>query len=138
MSAQDIFHQATRNALIKDGWTITHDPLFLSVGGVEMFVDLGAEKLIAAEKNGQKSAVEVKSFAGSSNISEFHMALGQFLDYEQALEEKHPERVLYLAVPEDIYDTFFRLQFIQAAIRRHQLKLVIYEQEQEVIVRWES
>ena len=103
MSAQDIFHQATKNALIKDGWTITHDPLFLSVGGIEMFVDLGAEKLIAAEKNGQKSAVEVKSFAGSSNISEFHMALGQFLDYEQALEEKHPERVLYLAVPEGIF-----------------------------------
>lgn len=83
---------------------ITHDPLPLSVGGVEMFVDLGAEQLIAAEKNGRKIAVEIKSFAGPSNISEFHTALGQFLDYEQALEEQDPERVLYLAVPVGIYN----------------------------------
>ncbi|HIE28979.1 TPA: fatty-acid oxidation protein subunit alpha [Candidatus Poribacteria bacterium] len=125
MSARDIFHQAVKNALIKDGWTITHDPLSFSIGGVEMFVDLGI-------------AVEIKSFAGPSNISEFHTALGQFLDYEQALEEQEPDRVLYLAVPVDVYDTFFILQFIQTAIRRHQLRLVIYEPEQEVIVRWQS
>ena len=138
MSARDIFHQAVKNGLIKDGWTITHDPLSLSIGGVEMFVDLGAEKLIAAEKNGQKIAVEIKNFAGPSNISEFHTALGQFLDYEQALEEQEPDRVLYLAVPVDVYDTFFILQFIQTAIRRHQLRLLIYELEQEVIARWQS
>ena len=138
MPARDIFHQAVKNALIKDGRTITHDPLSLSIGGVEMFIDLGAEELIAAEKNGQKIAVEIKSFAGPSNISEFHTALGQFLDYEQALEEQEPDRVLYLAVPVDVYDTFFILQFIQTAIRRHQLRLAIYDPEQEVIVRWQS
>lgn len=137
MPARDIFHQTVKNALIKDGWTITHDQLFLSIGGVEMFVDLGAEKLIAAYKNGQKIAVEIKSFAGPSNISEFHSALGQFLDYEQALEEQEPDRVLYLAVPVEVYDTFFRLQFIQTAILRHKLRLAIYDSEQEVIVRWQ-
>jgi len=136
MSALDIFHHAVKNALIKEGWTITHDPLFLNIGGVEMFVDLGAEKFIAAEKNGQKIAVEIKSFVGPSNISEFHTALGQYLDYEQALEEQDPERVLYLAIPVDIYNTFFMLQFIQTAVRRHRLRLVIYEPQQEVIVKW--
>ncbi|MDM8550788.1 XisH family protein [Desulfobacterales bacterium HSG2] len=136
MSALDIFHHAVKNALIKEGWTITHDPLFLNIGGVEMFVDLGAEKFIAAEKNGQKIAVEIKSFVGPSNISEFHTALGQYLDYEQALEEQDPERVLYLAIPVDIYNTFFMLQFIQTAVRRHRLRLVVYEPQQEVIVKW--
>jgi hypothetical protein len=73
-----------------------------------------------------------------SRAREFHTALGQFLDYEQALEEQEPDRVLYLAVPVDVYDSFFILQFIQTAIRRHQLRLLIYEPEREVIVRWQS
>ena len=137
MPAQDIYHNAVRNALIKDGWTITHDPLRLQWGPKDLYVDLGAEQLVAAEKAGRKIAVEIKSFVGPSNISEFHTALGQFLDYDQALEEQEPDRVLYLAVPVDVYDTFFILQFIQTVIRRHQLRLVIYEPEQEVIVRWQ-
>jgi hypothetical protein len=69
------------------------------VGGVEMYVDLGAEKIIAAEKDGQKIAVEIKSFIGPSNISEFHTAIGQFINYRVALEEQYPDRTLYLAVP---------------------------------------
>ncbi len=40
MPARDIYHNAVRNALIKDGWTITHDPLRLVWGGKDMFVDL--------------------------------------------------------------------------------------------------
>ncbi len=39
-------------ALQKDGWEVTDDPLFMSVGGVDMFIDLGAERLLAAEKQG--------------------------------------------------------------------------------------
>ncbi|WP_083305177.1 element excision factor XisH family protein [Moorena producens] len=52
--AKDLFHDVVKNALIKDGWQITDDPFFLKVGGVEFFIDLGAEKLIAAERNGQR------------------------------------------------------------------------------------
>jgi hypothetical protein len=29
MPAKDIFHDAVKIALQKDGWTITHDPLFI-------------------------------------------------------------------------------------------------------------
>lgn len=136
MPAEDVFHDAVKSALQKDGWAITHDPLFLRVGGVELLIDLGAEKLIAAEKSGLKIAVEVKSFVGSSDISEFHTALGQFLNYRQALEEQEPDRILYLAVPLDTYETFFGLRFIETAVHRHQLKLVVYDSESEVIVRW--
>lgn len=88
MPAQDLFHQAVKNALIKDGWTITHDPLFLSFGEVDFFLDLGAEKVFAAERSGRKIAVEVKSFTSSSAIAEFHTALGQFLNYRIALRAK--------------------------------------------------
>src|SRR5258708_33705788 len=62
MSRLDLYHDAVRHALEKDGWTITHDPLTLSVGGRDIYVDLGAEKPIAAEKEGRRIAVEIKSF----------------------------------------------------------------------------
>jgi hypothetical protein len=57
MSAKDIFHQSVCIALEKDGWNITHDPLYLKVNDVEFYIDLGAERLIAAEKAGQKIAI---------------------------------------------------------------------------------
>ena len=44
MPERDIFHDAVKNALIKEGWTITNDPLFIQFGGVDMYVDLGVEK----------------------------------------------------------------------------------------------
>lgn len=135
---RDFFHDAVKNALIKTGWKITHDPLSFHVGGVDMAIDLGAEKVIGAEKNGQKIAVEVKSFIGPSNISEFHTALGQYLDYEYALEKKEPDRVLYLAVPVDVYKPFFKLEFIQLVVSRHHLRLLIYDPEFEEINQWIS
>ncbi len=136
MSAKDATHNTVRRALEKDGWTITHDPYYIKVGGVELFIDLGADAIVAAERAGQKIAVEVKSFLGASSISEFHTALGQFFNYRLALEEKDPDRVLYLAVPLNTYDEFFTLQFIQKAVQRANLKLLIYDEQQEVITQW--
>ena len=84
--ARDHFHSAVRNALIKDGWTITDDPLRVSYGLSNMEIDLGAENLVAAQKDLQKIAVEIKSFLGSSALSEFHVAFGQCLNYRLALQ----------------------------------------------------
>ncbi len=110
MSAKDIFHEVVKIALQKDGWWITDDPLSLSVGGVSVSIDLGAERLIAAEREGEKIAVEVKSFLErTSAISQFHIALGQFINYRGVLRRKEPDRLLYLAVPLTTYKTFFSL-----------------------------
>ncbi|WP_392534988.1 XisH family protein [Nostoc sp. C117] len=137
MSAKDVFHEVVKKALQKDGWQITHDPLSISVGGVNVSIDLAAEKLIAAERKGEKIAVEVKSFLEkSSAISEFHTALGQFINYRGALRRRQPERVLYLAVPLTTYKTFFQLDFPQAMIEENQVKMIIYDVEQEVIFKW--
>jgi XisH protein len=101
MSARDAFHQVVRIALEKDGWRITSDQLTFTIGGVKMSVDLTAEKMIAAEREGRKIAVEIKSFLEqSSAIYEFHTALGQFMNYRAALRKREPERILYLAVPQ--------------------------------------
>ena len=64
MPQRDIYHDVVKNALIKDGWTITHDPLILPYGGRNLYVDLGAEVPIGAEKDDRRIAVEVKSFSG--------------------------------------------------------------------------
>ncbi|MEH2262841.1 XisH family protein [Nostoc sp.] len=137
MSAKDVFHEVVKTALYKDGWQITHDPLTISVGGVNLSIDLAAQKLIAAEREGQKIAVEVKSFLErSSAISEFHTALGQFINYRGALRRRQPERVLYLAVPLTTYKTFFQLDFPKDMIAENQVKMLVYDVEQEVIFQW--
>ncbi len=96
MPARDIFHYQARHAFEKDGWVITHDQMFLQSGGAEMYIDLGAEYLIAAQRASRKIAVEVKSFVAPSVISEFHSAVGQYIDYRSALEDEEPDRELYL------------------------------------------
>ena len=138
MAARDIFHDAVRHALEKEGWVITHDPLSLQVGGVEMYIDLGAEKLIAAEKDGEKIAVEIKSFISVSAIYEFHLAIGQYRNYQLALSQEDPERLLYLAVPEDAYSRFFTLQFIQDALRYNEVRCLVYDVQVEGIVQWQN
>jgi hypothetical protein len=101
-------------ALEKEDWKITHDSLFFQLSEqIRIKIDLGSQKLIAAEKDRQKIAVEVKSFIGMSAISEFHTAVVQFLNYRLALEQKDAERVLYLAISQDIYQEFFIDSFIQ-------------------------
>lgn len=136
MPARDLFHRAVRNALIRDGWVITHDPLHIEFGGFDFFVDLGAESLIGANRDGRQIAVEVKSFAGASSLSDFHAAVGQFVNYRLVLGETDPERVLYLAVAEFVYKSLFGTGFGQKAIDAHRLKLVVFDEEQETITQW--
>jgi len=101
-----------------------------------MYIDLGAEKLLAAQRGEEKIAVEIKSFVRASAISEFHTALGQFLNYRLALSEQEPERALYLAIPIDAYSSFFTIRLVQNIIRIHQLKLIVYNPETEEILEW--
>ncbi|MBR8839623.1 MAG: XisH family protein [Stigonema ocellatum SAG 48.90 = DSM 106950] len=134
--AKDKFHDVVRTALQKDGWKITDDPYEINVSDVDFEIDLAAEQLLAAERESQRIAVEIKSFISPSNVSEFHTALGQFLNYRDALETIEPERQLYLAVRLPIYETFFQRRFIISAVQRYQLRLVIYDVQREVIHQW--
>lgn len=137
MSAKDTFHTIVKTALQKDGWRITHDPYPLQAGTLNLLIDLGAEKVIAAEREGRKIAVEIKSFLGPSKISEFYKAMGQFIAYRAALKVQEPERTLYLAVSSDIYERFFSVQFIESLVEENQLYLLIYDIEREVIEQWQ-
>lgn len=87
MPARDIYHDTVKSALQKDGWTITHDPFPLQIGKKRLSVDLGAERLISAERETQKIVVEVKSFVGQSDVKDLEQALGQYILYRQILNE---------------------------------------------------
>jgi hypothetical protein len=136
VSAKDIFHEVVKLALQKERWVITHDPLRFKYGNVSFQVDLGAEQLVAAERNGEKIAVEIKSFLNPSAITDFYAALGQFLSYRLALESVQPDRTLYLAVPVDVYETFFQQEFTENAVRQYRVLLIVYDSIDEVIVKW--
>ncbi len=136
MSKRDLYHFAVKRALQRNGWVITADPLTLEFEEVIVKIDLAAERLIAAEREGHKIAVEIKSFAGDSAISEFHTALGQCLDYQIILEVEEPGRSLYLAIPVDAYQTFFQTRFARIVLDRYPLKLIIYDPALEEILKW--
>lgn len=137
MSAKDFYHNIVRDALDKDGWKITHDPLEFRVG-VIVRIDLAAEQLITAEKGIEKIAVEVKSFLAGSTLAEFHGALGQYINYRRALRRREPDRVLYLAVPLGIYNSFFAIDFIQEGLAEEQVKLLVYDPARKEIVKWQK
>ena len=135
--AKDLFHDVVKSALQKDGWLVTHDPYQLKWDMTSVLIDLAAEEAIAAEKEGRKIAVEIKSFASGSTLSEFHTALGQFLNYRMAIEmSKEPERILYLAVPIDAYRSFLRFQPASIVIKRYAVQLIVYNPDEEVVSQW--
>jgi hypothetical protein len=137
MSARDLFHNAVVHALQKDGWTITNDPLTVRYGQDRVAIDLGAERILAAERGSEKIAVEIKSFRGESELFDYHAALGQFLNYRLALQNSEPDRTLYLAVPEETQKSLFSRSLAAASVQQYQVKLLIYNPEQEVIVQWQ-
>jgi hypothetical protein len=69
MPQRDIYHDAVKAALSKDGWRITHDPLTVPFGIRKVYLDLGAERLLAAERSGERIAAEIKSFIGVSQVA---------------------------------------------------------------------
>lgn len=136
MSTRDTYHNVVKQALENEGWNITADPLRIHFLGVELRIDLGAERVIAAEREGEKIAVEIKSFLRSSVITDFHEALGQYIDYQEGLTHVEPGRTLFLAVPIIAYQTFFELPFGHYMIQKYGLKLLVYHPEMEAIVQW--
>ena len=136
MPTKDIYHDTVKNALIKDGWTITDDPLSLKVGKKDIFIDLAANKLLVAQKQDTKIAVEVKSFIGSSEIEDLKNALGQYILYDKILRAKLSKRSLYLAIRKDIFDGLFSEEIGQILLSDNSLKMIIFDPEMEMITQW--
>ncbi|MEG4454513.1 element excision factor XisH family protein [Microcoleus sp. N9_A1] len=136
MPAKDIYHNNVRTALEKNGWTITNDPLPLKIGKRTLSVDLGAEKLFAAEKQGRKIAVEVKNFVSDSPVHDLEQAVGQYIVYEDILQRSEPERIIYLAIRAEVYAQIFSEPIGQILLENKRFKLIVFDSLKETIVRW--
>jgi hypothetical protein len=136
MPAKNLYHDSVRTALIRDGWSITDDPLRLKWGEKDLYVDLGAEKIIGAEKNGRKIAVEVKSFIGPSDVHDLEEAVGQYVLYSSVMELTEPERVLYLAIRRETWKEVFSDSLGKLVTEKQHLHLLVFDDEQEEIVQW--
>lgn len=136
MAAKDSLHFQVRNALVKDGWTITDDPFVIEYEGIRLKADLGAEKIFAAEKNERKIVVEIKVFSGLSFFYELHNATGQYCNYRALLNETNPEREIWLAVPLEIYQSEFQKRATQIIVEDLKIRLLIYDAKNEVIEQW--
>jgi hypothetical protein len=134
--AKDLFHIIVREALELDGWTITHDPLILKLGGLRMEIDLAAEQVFAAEKEMVQIAVEVKSFLGKSKLNDFYGAKGQYDLYKRGLQKEKSERQLFLAIDEDIFLSFFQKPLIAETLKEDKISLLIFDINTKRIIQW--
>lgn len=135
MPAQDKIHGAVKNALIKDGWTITAEPLALRYEDVMVFADLEAVKTPQGQCR-RIIVVEVKSFLSNSPVHELETALGQYQLYRVFLDETRPEHELYLAVDRPIFEKFFQLKGIQLILKRCEIAIIVVDVLNEEIVQW--
>lgn len=136
MPAKDLYHDSVKTALIKDGWIITADPYFIKYEDAELYADLAAEKPLAAERQGQKIVVEIKSFVGKSLMYDFHSALGQYIVYRNLIQLTEPEYRLYLAIDNTVYEEFFQRKSIQTIVNQNQVLLVIVDVKNQEIRQW--
>jgi XisH protein len=139
MPRLDTYHEVVKEALITDGWTITHDPLtLLSKAEGGLATDLGAEKIITAEKGLQKIAVEVKSFLVPSAIHEFIKSTGQYRAYTGAILLKKRNRVMYLAMPTYVWQKLENKKIIQFMVKDAQMRLILYDPQLKIIDEWKE
>jgi XisH protein len=136
MPARDTYHEAVRDALIADGWTITHDPYRITYGVRNVYVDLGAERTLGAERGDERIAVEIKCFLGASDLKDLYDAVGQFFSYRTWLAAKDPGRGLVLAVPFSTYESTFSEPMAREVLAALEAPLLIFDQSARRIIQW--
>ncbi len=139
MAAKDKIHTQVKNALIKDGWDITDDPYILEFDiETKIFIDLGAERVIAAQRNQEKIAVEIKTFGGYSPIHEMQAAMGQYLMYFSFLNKVEPDRILYMAITDVVYNHLFQRDAFQLLIEQYHIKLIVVDIDKMEVTQWKN
>jgi len=136
MPARDIYHDAVKNALIKDGWRVIADPYTIRYEDDNLYADLLAEKTLLTEQQKLIIVVEIKSFINPSPMNDFQNALNQYLLYRKFLEFSNKNYELYLAVRNAVFNTFFQRKSIQAIIQDYQINFIVFNEKKEEITSW--
>ncbi len=146
MPQRDAIHDLVKQAITKDGWTITDDPYVISYGERFLFVDLGATqyaslkgaqgRFIGAYKDSSRIAIEIKEFRGRSIIADLEQTIGQYVLYRLLLNQVDPEREIYLAITDVTYDEIFGEPIGKLVISKLPLKLLIVDIDTVKVKQW--
>jgi hypothetical protein len=94
---------------------------------------------VSRGKNGnheQLMLIEVKCFPDvESTTRDLYTSIGQYLIYRAMIVELDLPDVLYLAVPEPIYEAVFD-QSVMRVIKESKIRLVIVNIDMETVVQW--
>jgi XisH protein len=105
-------------------------------GQKDMYVDLGAKQLLAAQQGERKIAVEIKSFISPSEIADLKDAVGGFVMYRAVMRRLEPERTLYLAVSNSVFDTLFQEPIGTLLIETENLHIIVFDSDNQRVVQW--
>ncbi len=131
----DTCHQQVVSALQNDGWLIDAEQVVISTEKRQGFVDVRAVREVNGTRQ-QVMLVEVKCFPDrNSTTQELYVAIGQYIIYRAIMVESETVIPLYLAVPDEVFETVFDSS-VRWAVRDSQIKLVIVNLDREVIKEW--
>jgi hypothetical protein len=82
------------------------------------------------------ATVEIESFVGDSELDDLEKAIGQYVVYRAVLAEREPDRVLYLAVPDDVVRDVFQEPLGLLLLKNHIAQVIGFDPQAEVIVSW--
>jgi XisH protein len=136
MPKLDKYHDAVKIALVKDGWTITNDPFTIDFEDATLFADLAAERTIAAQKDNEKIAIEIKMFGSNSAYDDLEKAFGQYQVYRSFLRQIEPLREIFLAVPLEKFEKIFTRNSVKFLVADLQIKLIVFNPNKEEIIEW--
>jgi hypothetical protein len=139
MVAPDLYYDLVKQALRKDGWRITHNPLRLRVPAHDTQIGQGEaaeEPLLAAEKDERKIAVAVKSFVGRYDVEDLQMVLARLGRYHIRLHETVPDRAFYLAVRQTTYRDYFTGATGAQLLAGQPILCMVFDPRTEAIVNW--
>ena len=77
-------------------------------------------------------------FVSPSNTTSLESALGQYILYQNIIEEIEPDRTLYPAVHEEVFSTVFEESLGRMIVDKNHLKLLIFDRTEEVIAKWNA
>lgn len=101
-----------------------------------MYVDLGAEQLVTAQKADCQIAVEIKSFIGNSMLRDMENAVGQYFVYRAVMTRTEPNRKLYVAIHNEIFVDIFEEPLGRLMLEDYQIPLIVFDIQAEAILRW--
>jgi hypothetical protein len=133
MPAKDRYHDAVVRALVKDGWTIAAERMYIRLAGRRLWIDIRAVKASAQ----LAIVVEVKGFENMpSPVDYLADVVGKYVLYLSALDAVDISAPLYLAVPSAAYQGFLSEGIAQRTMRRVDVKLIVFDPTEEEITQW--